>query len=407
MKTRKNNLFFMSPKFPISMKLLVLIGLLIISLAGCGLVDMDLNESTNMTTNETDVSNSTQIVDVDKDTEVTPVDTNIPTKVIKEGESIEFKKDLAYDPDGDSLTYTFGEPLDEDGSWTTELGDAGEYIVEVTVSDGKLNSKQKIRLIVESINKLPVIENFDNIEVNEGDLIELDPKFEDEDGDDVTYSLAGFMDSTTYQTTYDDAGVYEVTLTASDGKQTTSKTIDVTINNVNRAPVIEPLESITLLEGETATISISSNDPDGDALSTTIGKPFTENGTWETEEGDAGVYNIKVEVSDGELTTSETLEVTVKSLNNAPTLEIDDEITVNEGEKIELNPIIGDADGDALKVTYSGFMTSSTYQTNYEDAGVYETTISVTDGKETVEQTIEITIEDTNRAPVFNTDLFE
>ena len=45
------------------------------------------------------------------------------------------------------------------------------------------------------------------------------------------------MNSPTYTTTYDDAGVYSVTVVVSDGQYTTDQTFKVTVLDVNRPPV--------------------------------------------------------------------------------------------------------------------------------------------------------------------------
>ena len=45
------------------------------------------------------------------------------------------------------------------------------------------------------------------------------------------------MNSPTYTTTYDDAGVYSVTVVVSDGQYTTDQTFKVTVLDVNMPPV--------------------------------------------------------------------------------------------------------------------------------------------------------------------------
>ena len=44
--------------------------------------------------------------------------------------------------------------------------------------------------------------------------------------------------SFTWETTYDDSGEHTVTVTVSDGVDTVSQEVKITIENVNRAPVI-------------------------------------------------------------------------------------------------------------------------------------------------------------------------
>ncbi len=53
------------------------------------------------------------------------------------------------------------------------------------------------------------------------------------------------------------------------------------------------------------------------------------------------------------------------------------DIAVNEGDTVTLNPTATDPDGDALTYTYSGWMTSASYTTGYNDAGTYTVTVTV------------------------------
>lgn len=399
-------------------KIIILLAILLLTIAGCQYVPTVGNE-TNMT-NQSDSNvtflpseNTTEDVDqpatVEEDeTTTTPNTSNLPTKVVKEGELVEFKKDVAFDPDGDELQYTFVSPLDSEGTWQTQLGDAGEYIVPVTVSDGELESTIQVRLIVEAINNRPVISGLSDITVKEGETIELDVETSDADGDTVTVAFSGFMTSNTKETNFNDAGTHTVTVTANDGKQTSSQTITVTVENVNRAPTLAGLADISVIEGEIVSLSATANDPDGDAVSITYSQPLGEDGSWETEEGDKGTYSVDITASDGEDSVVETITIVVGTLNNAPSLSIADTITVKEGETIELNPEVSDADGDDLTISYSGYMTTSSKETGYDDAGEYSVTISVTDGEDTVSKEVTIVVENTNRPPQFNDgDLFE
>ena len=58
------------------------------------------------------------------------------------------------------------------------------------------------------------------------------------------------MTSDTYKTTYDDAGSYIVTIIASDGKTSVAKDVKVNVQNVNRPPVIEPIQPMSVTEGD-------------------------------------------------------------------------------------------------------------------------------------------------------------
>ncbi len=209
-----------------------------------------IENATEVSENVTEVTNETEEAAEEEVTEeienATPLD-EIKTAgegiSVTEGELISLKVS-ATDPDGNALSYSFSEPFDENGEWETEDGDEGIHNVTVTVTDSEgLSSSMDVQITVLPMNHAPVIEDMDTITVDEGDIIELEPIISDEDGDELTITYSGWMESTTYETDYDDEGEYTVTVTATDGELTVSKDITVVVNNKNRAPVIG---SITL-----------------------------------------------------------------------------------------------------------------------------------------------------------------
>jgi hypothetical protein len=160
--------------------------------------------------------------------------------------------------------------------------------------------------------------------------------------------------------------------------------------------------TLALNEGDLVALKLKATDPDGDPLAYTFTKPLDNKGRWQTKVGDAGSYDVEVTVSDGVNTVSQTLKLVVKKLNNAPVLKKLSDVSVKEGGTVTLAVEASDADGDELTYKYSGWMSSPTYTTNYNDAGTHEVTVSVSDGKESVSQTVKVTVEDVNRAPTFD-----
>ncbi len=157
---------------------------------------------------------------------------------VKEGELVKVEP-KATDPDKDEISFIFEQPLNSEGEWQTKEGDAGEYELEVSAWDGKDSATKKVRIVVEPSNRPPVITGVEDITVKEGDTITLNPEVTDPDGDEVTVTYSGWMNTNTYTTTYEDAGEHQVTITASDGKTTTTKTITITVEDVNRPPVFQ------------------------------------------------------------------------------------------------------------------------------------------------------------------------
>lgn len=335
---------------------------------------------------------------------------NLPVKKVKAGEKVSFPNLKAVDPDGDPITYTFTTPLDANGEWLTSTGDEGEYVVTITASDGKNEVSQQVKIIVESLNNAPVItlSSPKEITVDEGELVTINAAATDADNDPVTLTFSGWMEQKSKKTGFDDAGKHSVTLTASDGKTETTEEVTVVVNNVNRAPKIMELADLTLKEGETVELEIEAEDPDGDEVTITFGTPLgAMDGIWETAQGDAGTYEVEVTASDGTLEDKQTIKIIVQSLNKPPVIDIAlSTINVEEGETVLIDADVTDPENDELTITYSGWMTSNTYQTDYDDAGTHVVTITATDGINEVKKDITVNVVDKNRPPTFDPGAF-
>jgi hypothetical protein len=143
------------------------------------------------------------------------------------------------DPDGDKATVKYSEPFDSTGVWKTEIGDAGKYTVSVVASDGTLTYKKEATLEIKMKNTAPVLKKINDITVYEGDTIKLPIDVVDREGNKVSVTVKGWMNSQTYTTTYEDAGTYTVTVIANDGQYEASQTFKVTVLDKNRPPVFK------------------------------------------------------------------------------------------------------------------------------------------------------------------------
>jgi hypothetical protein len=366
-------------------------------------VEEDVEELENITeeVNETDELE----VELEEETPEEPEgELGIPVKEAVEGDKVSFPNLTATDPDGDTLIYTFTEPLDEDGNWQTEVGDAGEYMTSITVSDGKSTVSQGVKIIIHPLNQAPVIAlESKEFEINEGDTITLDVNVTDPDGDDVYLTYEGWMREQSKTTTYTDAGRHAVTIIASDGSQEAKVDVSIIVNNVNRAPELDLIKDALIKEGDKITIAPHAIDPDGDQITYTFSEPLDDNGVWTTGAEDVGTYRINVTASDGNMTDETGFFVVVESLNKAPLIELTaPEITVEEGDTVMITANITDPENDELTITYSGWMNANSYTTDYDDAGTHFVTISVSDGMNEVAEDVTIIVTDNNRPPQFD-----
>ncbi|MFH1053038.1 MAG: hypothetical protein V1740_01345 [Candidatus Woesearchaeota archaeon] len=348
------------------------------------------------TTTETETTTTLAV------TATTMADTSgLQRKEYNEGDLVSFPNLAKTDADGDQISYTFTSPLDENGEWQTKAGDAGEYKLTITASDGKSETKKELLIVVKSLNKAPVIVPIADITLNEGETVTLDIKTSDSDGDDVTVVISGWMTENSKATGFDDAGTYTVTVKASDGKSESKQDVKVTVNNVNRAPIIKDINDITVTEGDKVSIATTSADPDGDSVTITYPSPFDSSGQWQTSEGDAGEKEYTIIASDGKLTDSISVKVIVQSSNKPPLLTLTStSITVEETETVRIDASATDPEGKDVSITYSGWMTSATKTTGYDDAGTYKVTVSASDRVKTVSAEVTVTVKDKNRPPV-------
>lgn len=370
--------------------------------------EVEANTTEPVETNMTDTANMTDSANM-----TGPVETNLssttdlPIKEVTEGDLVSFPNLRAVDPDGDPIFYTFTEPLNSNGEWQTVEGDAGEHIITITASDGQNTVEQQVLVVVIANNKPPIIELAGSIEALEGTIFTLQPNVTDPDGDKLTVAYTGWMQGITKNIGYDDAGPHKVIITASDGHLITKKEVIITVMNLNRGPNLVEIPPQTIKEGQIITIKPSARDPDGDNVSFSFDFPLDPEGSWETQVGDAGDYEVLVIASDGNLTAETIVLLTVNPVNQPPVIELESPITVQEGQTVVLAPIVTDKEGDEVQVTYSGWMTGTTKVTDYNDAGNHKVTITARDTAENeVKLEVIIVVEEFNRPPIFGAGSF-
>ncbi len=390
-----------------------LLALLLVFVVACAPALPARNQTQNVTTEPVIDVNATmqevnETVAVENVTKVpAAVSKDLPRKEVVEGETVSFPNLKAVDPDGDPIEYTFSAPLNEQGIWRTNEGDAGEQVVTITASDGANTVEQQVLIIVLPKNKAPIIELADPIEATEGELFTLNPTLSDPDGDNVTVSFSGWMNSNTKNVSFDDGGLHKVVISASDGTSVTTKEVIVSVKNTNRPPTIFSLDEIAIKEGQRAIIKPAAKDPDGDTVRYEFEEPINASGIWSTQLGDAGEYEFLIIATDGDLTAETTVKVIVEAVNKAPSIELAGPIEANEGDVVILNPVVSDPEGDEVRVSFSGWMDSNRRQTTYDDSGNHKVTVTARDsaGNE-AELDVIVVVNDRNRPPIFGSGSF-
>ena len=381
-----------------------------------------------------------------------PVLTATPAKTINELSLLTFTA-KATDPDllKNPLTYSLVNapvgatihPTTGVFRWTpTEAQGAGVFNVGVRVSDGKgANDTETVRITVNEVNRPPVLAAILAKTINELSLLTFTAKATDPDllKNTLTYSLSNAPAGATIHPTTgvfrwtpteaQGTGVFNVGVRVSDGKGASdTETVRITVNEVNRPPVLATIPAKTINELSLLTFTAKATDPD--LLKNTLTyslvnapagatiHPSTGVFRWTpTEAQGTGVFNVGVRVSDGKgATDTETVRITVNEVNRPPVLAAIPAKSVNELSLLTFTARATDPDLPGNTLTYSlvnppvgatihpttGVFRWTPNET--QGPGVFNVGVRVSDGKGgTDTETVRITVSEVNLSPLIST----
>ncbi len=242
------------------------------------------------------------------------------------------------DPDGDPVSVAWSldaQPddseaeIDVDGAEATLVPDEpGSYAVVATATDGRGGSATAtVAIVATSPPGAVVADAGDDQTVNVGATVTLDGT--GSTGDDIAYSweivsapgaVPTLTGSSTAQPSFpaQDAGDYRIELEVTDGNQTDSDEVRVTVVQPNRAPTVTLSGPTAVLLGSDAVVSATASDPDGDPLQLTF-ELTTPSSSSTTVVGSGsgarftpdvpGRYGVTVRASDGSLSSQATADV--------------------------------------------------------------------------------------------------
>jgi hypothetical protein len=264
-----------------------------------------------------------------------------------------------------------GDPL---YTYQSDFDSAGSYVVKIVVSDGFRSASHTWNMEVLNVNGPPVVEFFPKFDpvIDEGHSIRFWVEAWDPDGDNLTYrwekdgadlgiSGPGYV----IETDHDMAGPHTIAVNVSDGEFHFPHEWNLTIEDVNRPPVIEttfpgPLPKI--VEGEAQDFAITASDPDGDDLIVVwyvdgnIEAVDRFDMNFISEQDTAGSYKVSVKVSDGEFAVTHEWELTVTDGNFPPIIDwVDPEgpLLIDEVDRAVFYVQAHDPDGDNLTYSWS------------------------------------------------------
>ena len=342
----------------------------------------------------------------------------------------------------------------------------GTLSLLLTATDGEFSVSDRFELTIEAVNDAPVLGRAIGDSVNAEDtpiLFSLpEATFVDVDGDElvVTAQMVEAItneDGTPGETlsdlpewlTFDPAarafsgtppenysGALDVRVTASDGTVSVSDDFNLAVVAVNDAPILTaPLQTLTSDEDTPLDVSLPEGaftDVEGQALtlSATLadGEPLPEWMSFDPATGRftgtppadyAGTIPVTVTASDGEATTSDTFDIVIAQVDDAPVLNApladqsvdeDDETGVSvfmpvetfidiDGEALALSVAMADGSElpDWLDYSVETRTLSGVAPTDFN--GQMMLTVTATDDKSTVSDDFMLTVNAVNDAP--------
>ena len=264
-------------------------------------------------------------------------------------------------------------------------------------------------LKVNPVNDIPVLAEIESQSIEEDDELILNLFALDMDGDNLTYGATidgnGIVntegDILTISPNQNYNGPINVSIAVSDGKDTEESGFNIQVLPVNDAPIIDSINSQSIIEDSSLRLLLSGTDVDGDTL--TYSADAGENAKVNMDGNQLliipdnnfnGDIDVFVYVNDGTSKDKLKFVLTVVPVNDAPVLT--SIIPYSKKEKITIQMLANDIDGD--KLTYSAIIDGSakvtvddnflTVKPNKDYKGTAPLTLKTFDGSSTIDTNI-------------------
>ena len=335
---------------------------------------------------------------------------------------------------GNIFTYTPSENYNGSDSFTYDI------------NQGSKSDTGTVNITVTPVNDVPIITSAGSITVSENQTAVLAISVTEIDGDELTYSISGTDSSSlsvdangviTFNTApdYETKNAYSIAYNVSDGTETVSQDLSISIKDENDVPptISNLAATIEIAENTTDVLTVSASDDEGGDLIYTItgddagSLSISSSGviTFKTAPNfeDKATYAITVNVSDGVNSSSQDLTINITDVNDAPTfVDLAFEYSITEGTTAlgsfsvvdedtadQTTTITGDDAGKFSLTNDDGdatldlaFTTAPDYSSPGDVGGdnVYNITLTVSDGTAETAQAITITVKNADSIPV-------
>ncbi len=239
----------------------------------------------------------------------------------------------ATDAEGDGVSYTAsglpqGATLDVRSgllTWTPAFGQAGAYPLTLSATDGELSTSETINLVVANVTRAPIFVPVLAQTAREGVELRLTIQAADLDNEPIALSAISLPDGATFDPStglfdwfpnYSQSGPFTVTIGAANPhNQTATESFTINVQNVDRPPVLNASDQNFII-GQSSSFTLGATTPEAGATLTYSAKNLPEGATldvntgvvtWNPGPGQAGSYEPTFFVTDGTLTTPDTI----------------------------------------------------------------------------------------------------
>ena len=195
---------------------------------------------------------------------------------VKEGEDILISPGYS-DPDKDRVSFSYSGFMSKNKK-STSFDDAGEYMVKVIATDGFFTETKFVNIKINDVNRKPIFDKIENLDVNEGGEVRIELNANDPDNDAVSFSARNvpkgaklkdnlFVWKLGFDIVNGTRKEFSVDFAASDGEAKEHQRVKITVLNVNQAPKITGFsDNLVAFRDKPTIFEVNAVDQESDQL---------------------------------------------------------------------------------------------------------------------------------------------